>query len=181
MVRLEKHPKYGQQYSVTSYQTFIPDTKDGLIAYLSSDMFYGIGKRTAKKVVDHLGESTVSSILNNPSILDSVPGLKKEAANTIVKTLQENQGFEHVVVYLAKYNIGLKMAQKVYEQYKDETIELLEDDPYRLVFDVEGFGFQTADEIAKKNGLSLSSPNQLELDVFIYCKEVCRMAMHSCH
>ncbi|MEN2465069.1 ATP-dependent RecD-like DNA helicase [Ornithinibacillus sp. FSL M8-0202] len=159
--QLEKHPKYGQQYSVTSYQTFIPDTKDGLIAYLSSDMFYGIGKRTAKKVVDHLGESTVSSILNNPSILDSVPGLKKEAANTIVKTLQENQGFEHVVVYLAKYNIGLKMAQKVYEQYKDETIELLEDDPYRLVFDVEGFGFQTADEIAKKNGLSLSSPNRI--------------------
>ncbi|MBC5637624.1 ATP-dependent RecD-like DNA helicase [Ornithinibacillus sp. BX22] len=159
--QLEKHPKYGQQYSVISYQTFIPDTKEGLIAYLASDMFYGIGKRTAKKVVDHLGESAVSSILNNPSVLDSVPGLKKEAANTIVKTLQENQGFEHVVVYLAKYNIGLKMAQKVYEQYKDETIELLEDDPYRLVFDVEGFGFHTADEIAKKNGLSLSSPNRI--------------------
>ncbi|MFS0672903.1 ATP-dependent RecD-like DNA helicase [Ornithinibacillus sp. 179-J 7C1 HS] len=159
--QLEKHPKYGQQYNVVSYQTFIPDTKDGLISYLSSDMFYGIGKRTAKKVVDHLGESTVSKILNDPTVLESVPGLKKEAAATIVKTLQENQGFEQVVVYLSKYNIGLKMAQKVYEKYKDETVGLLEEDPYRFVFDIEGFGFHTADEIAKKNGISLSSPNRV--------------------
>ncbi|WP_047986375.1 SF1B family DNA helicase RecD2 [Ornithinibacillus californiensis] len=159
--QLEKHPKYGQQYNVTSYQTFLPDTKDGLIAYLSSDLFYGIGKRTAKKVVDYLGESVVSKILNDPNVLDNVPGLKKESIATIVKTIHENQGFEHVVVHLSKYNIGLKIAQKVYVQYKDEAINILQDDPYRFVFDIEGFGFQTADEIAKKNGISLSSPNRI--------------------
>jgi exodeoxyribonuclease V alpha subunit len=159
--QLEKHPKYGQQYNVTSYQTFLPDTKDGLIAYLSSDLFYGIGKRTAKKVVDYLGESVVSKILNDPNVLDNVPGLKKESIATIVKTIHENQGFEHVVVHLSKYNIGLKIAQKVYEQYKDEAITILQDDPYRFVFDIEGFGFQTADEIARKNGISLSSPNRI--------------------
>ncbi|WP_010098962.1 ATP-dependent RecD-like DNA helicase [Ornithinibacillus scapharcae] len=159
--RLERHPKYGQQYNVSTYQSFIPDTKDGLIAYLSSDMFYGIGKKTAKKVVDHLGDSLVSKILNNPDVLDSVPGLKKESAVTIAKTLQENQGFEHVVVYLSKYNIGLKMSQKVYEKYKDESINILEEDPYQFVFDIDGFGFQTADEIARKNGISLSSPNRI--------------------
>ncbi|MEN2765895.1 SF1B family DNA helicase RecD2 [Ornithinibacillus xuwenensis] len=159
--QVEKHPKFGTQYNVSSYHTFIPDTKDGLISYLSSDMFYGIGKKTAKKVVEHLGESAVSKILNDPNILSSIPGLKKEAATTITKTLQENQGFEHVVVFLAKYNIGLKMAQKIYEQYKDEAIDILLDDPYRFVFDIDGFGFQTADEIARKNGISLTSPNRI--------------------
>jgi len=159
--QLERHPKYGQQYNVTTYQSFIPNTKDGLIAYLSSDMFHGIGKKTAKKVVDTLGESAVSKILNNPEVLQSIPGLKSDAAITISKTLQENQGFEHVVVSLSKYNIGLKMAQKVYEKYKDQTVEKLADDPYQFVFDIEGFGFRTADEIARKNGISLSSPNRI--------------------
>ncbi|WP_026906298.1 SF1B family DNA helicase RecD2 [Paucisalibacillus globulus] len=159
--QLERHPKYGQQYNVTTYQSFIPDTKDGLVAYLSSDLFHGIGKKTAKKVVDYLGESIVSKVLNDPEVLLSIPGLKKEAANTISRTIQENQGFEHVVVNLSKYNIGLKMAQKIYEKYKDESINILEEDPYQFVFDIEGFGFKTADEIARINGISLSSPNRI--------------------
>ncbi|WP_047981410.1 SF1B family DNA helicase RecD2 [Ornithinibacillus contaminans] len=159
--QMEKHPKFGTQYNVQSYQTFVPETKDGLISYLSSDMFYGIGKKTAKKVVEHLGEMAVSKILNDPSVLTQVPGLKKELAKTITETLQQNQGFEHVVVYLANYNIGLKMAQKIYEHYKDDAIAILEEDPYRFVFDIDGFGFQTADDIARKNGLSLSSPNRI--------------------
>ncbi|GGA69128.1 SF1B family DNA helicase RecD2 [Ornithinibacillus halotolerans] len=159
--QLERHPKYGQQYNVSSYQTFIPDTKEGLIAYLSSDLFYGIGKKTAKRVVDHLGELAVSKILNDPSVLDSISGLKKENATTIVKTLQENQGFEQVVVYLSNYHIGLKMAQKIYAAYKDEAISKLQEDPYQFVFEIEGFGFRTADDIARKNGISLSSPNRI--------------------
>ncbi|HLR41384.1 MAG TPA: ATP-dependent RecD-like DNA helicase [Virgibacillus sp.] len=159
--QFEKHPKFGMQYRVDSYQTFIPDTKDGLIAYLSSDLFYGIGKKTASRIIEHLGESAISKILNNPEIVEDVPGLKKETAETLVKTLQENQGFEHIVVYLAKYGIGLKMAQKIYQEYKDEAISVLEEDPYQYVFDIEGFGFQTADGIAKQNGLSLTHPNRI--------------------
>ena len=159
--QFEKHPKFGMQYRVDSYQTFIPDTKDGLIAYLSSDLFYGIGKKTASRVIDHLGESAISKILNKPEIVEGVPGLKKETAETLVKTLQENQGFEHIVIYLAKYGIGLKMAQKIYQEYKDEAIAVLEEDPYQYVFDIEGFGFQTADGIAKQNGLSLTHPNRI--------------------
>src|SRR5690625_3918259 len=37
----ETHPKFGLQYNIHSYQTYIPDSKEGLIAYLSSDLFYG--------------------------------------------------------------------------------------------------------------------------------------------
>ncbi|PAV28952.1 ATP-dependent RecD-like DNA helicase [Virgibacillus profundi] len=157
----EKHARYGLQYKVSSYQTFIPDTKDGLIAYLSSDLFYGVGKKTAGRIVKHLGESAISKILNSPDILNEIPAVKKETAELLARTLQENQGFEHIVVYLSKYNIGLKMAQKIYQKYKDEAIDVLEEDPYQYVFDIDGFGFRTADEIARQNGLSLTHPNRI--------------------
>ncbi|RLL48000.1 ATP-dependent RecD-like DNA helicase [Oceanobacillus piezotolerans] len=157
----EKHVKFGLQYTVHAYKTFIPSTKDGLISYLSSELFYGIGKKTAKKVVNHLGESAISKILNQPDCLDDIPGLKKETKQQLVKSLQENQGFENVVVHLAKYSIGLKMAQKIYKVYQDSALEVLEEDPYQYVFEIEGFGFQTADEIAKQKGLSVSHPNRI--------------------
>ncbi|MUK87015.1 ATP-dependent RecD-like DNA helicase [Ornithinibacillus sp. L9] len=169
----ENHPRYGTQYHVSSYQTFIPDTTDGLIAYLSSDLFYGIGKKTAKKIVSHLGETAVSKILNDENALSSVPGLKKENAEELAKRLREHQGFEHVVVNLSKYNIGLKMAQKIYQVYKEDAIDILQEDPYRYVFDIEGFGFQTADEIAKRNGLSLTHPNRIGAGcIFVLQKSV---------
>ncbi|AIF43342.1 ATP-dependent RecD-like DNA helicase [Virgibacillus sp. SK37] len=157
----ENHPKFGLQYRVTSYKTYIPDTTEGLIAYLSSDLFYGIGKKTAGKIVQHLGENAVSKILNDRNVLNGVPGLSKDTADSLAQSLQENQGFEHIVVYLAKYNIGLKMAQKIYQEYKEDAITILEEDPYQYVFDIEGFGFQTADQIAGQRGLSPTHPNRI--------------------
>src|SRR5699024_9881036 len=73
--------------------------------------------------------------------------------------LQENQGFEQVVIHLARYGIGMKTAQKIYQQYKDEAIETLYEDPYQFVFDIDGFGFRTADNIARQNGLTGTHPN----------------------
>ncbi|MFA1820506.1 ATP-dependent RecD-like DNA helicase [Virgibacillus oceani] len=157
----EKHAKFGLQYRVHSYETYIPDTKTGLVSYLSSDLFYGIGKKTAKRIVEFLGEGAISKILNDPSVLARVKGLNKDTKDSFVKSLQENQGFEHIALYLAKHNIGLKMAQKIYQEYKEEAIAVLEEDPYQYVFDIEGFGFQTADEIARKNGLSPAHPNRI--------------------
>lgn len=159
--QFEKHSKFGLQYRIESYETFIPDTIDGLVSYLSSDLFYGVGKKTAKRIIDYLGENAISKILNQPDIVAEIPHLKKETGQSLVKALQKNQGFEHIVVYLANYGIGLKMCQKIYEEYKDEAIQLLEKDPYQYVFDIEGFGFQTADNIAKQNGLSLIHPNRI--------------------
>lgn len=157
----ERHPKFGLQYRVHSYETYIPDTKTGLINYLSSDLFYGVGKKTAKRVVEFLGESAISRILNDPEVLNQVKGLNKETRENFVRSLQENQGFEHIALYLAKYHIGLKMAQKIYQEYKEDAIAVLEEDPYQYVFDIEGFGFQTADEIARRNGLSATHPNRI--------------------
>ncbi|RYG74783.1 ATP-dependent RecD-like DNA helicase [Lentibacillus lipolyticus] len=157
----ERHAKFGLQYKVNSYQTFIPDTRDGLISYLSSDLFHGIGKKTAEKIVSYFGTNAITKILNNPDSLKEVPGLKKEKAKLISGTIIENQGFEHIAVYLSKYGIGLKLAQKIYRQYKEEAMEVLQDDPYQLVYDIEGFGFQTADQIARQNGLSLTHPNRI--------------------
>lgn len=157
----ESHSKFGLQYNVHSYQTYIPNSRDGLIAYLSSDLFYGVGKKTAERIIDHLGETAISKILDKPGIVADIPGLKKETGALLAETLQKNQGFEHVVVYLSKYGIGLKMAQKIYEKYKESAIDVLEEDPYQYVFDIDGFGFQTADQIAQQKGLSLTHPNRI--------------------
>lgn len=174
---MERHVKFGLQYKVTSYQTALPDTKDGIIAYLSSDLFYGIGKKTAEKIVHRLGESAISKILKTPEVLDDIPGLKKDTAKRLYESLLANQGFEQIMIYLSKYGIGLKMAQKIFEAYREDAIHKLEEDPYQFVFDIEGFGFQTADMIAEKNGLPPDHPNRISAG----CMYVLQQSMQDGH
>lgn len=158
---IEHHPRFGLQYNIHTYQTYVPDSKTGLVDYLTSDLFYGIGPKTAKRIVQKFGENAIQKILNDPSILEQIPHLNKEVRDQFVKTLQKNQGFEDVVTYLSNYGIGLRRSQKIYEIYQEKTLDVLKTDPYQLVFHVEGFGFHTADKIALQNGLLRSHEHRI--------------------
>src|SRR5699024_578782 len=134
------------------YQTFVPETEEAVIQYLSSDIFPGVGKKTATRIVEHLGEKAIDKILDNEQVLLIIPHLRKKTANVIAKTLQENKGIEKIAILITKYHLSLKMAQQLYKMYKDQTMVILRDNPYQFVFEVEGLGFLTADKIAEVNG-----------------------------
>lgn len=147
------HPKYGKQFKVTSYKR-IKDTKAGLITYLSSDKFYGIGKKTATKLVEILGEDALLLITKNKEVLDKIPNLTKAKKQLIYEQVKANS--EEDATYIELYNYGLtpKMANKLYEQYGTNTLNLIKENPYRLIYDVVGFGFKKADNLAMSLGIN---------------------------
>lgn len=155
------HQTFGEQYDVSSYQTYVPDTEDGLIQFLSSDLFPGIGKKTAETIVDHLGNNAINKILENNDVLLEIPRMNKKAMRKLVKTLKEYHGFEQVAVQLTKYGVSLKVAQLLYKTYKEETLQYVLENPFQFVFDIEGFGFPTADKIAHLNGLDKTDDNRI--------------------
>src|SRR5690625_4728826 len=81
--QIENHPKFGRQYHINSYQTYIPTDKDGLIAYLSSELFYGIGEKTARRIIEYLGVHAINKILNQPEIINDIPQLNKKTAQRL--------------------------------------------------------------------------------------------------
>ena len=89
---MKDHPKFGMQFHATHFRKDIPQTKQGVISYLSSEIFKGIGKKTAEKIVETLGNNAITKILNQPSLLDSVPKLPSEKAKDLYETLMEHQG-----------------------------------------------------------------------------------------
>lgn len=169
--KLIKHPKFGMQYDIESFETFVPATEDGLISYLSSDLFPGIGEKIAKTIVDKFGEDAINEILKNPKEVYSIPRMNQKTAANLISVIQANQGFEQVVIQLSKYGIGLKMAQQLHNLYKEETIELLLEDPYTFVYDIEGFSFKLADKIGQMNQISPIHPNRVGAAVIYVLEE----------
>ncbi|PKR79081.1 ATP-dependent RecD-like DNA helicase [Halalkalibacillus sediminis] len=162
---MKSHPKFGEQYQVFTYEKELPKTEDNLVKYFSSDLFYGVGKKSAQRIVDTLGINAVEKILKNEAELDQVIGMKKESKQRFIQDLRMNQGFEQVTLELAKYGVGLQMAQKIYQQYQERTIAQLQENPYHFVFTTEGFGFQRADEIAQSLGITHDHPTRIQAAV----------------
>lgn len=155
------HPKYGKQYRVLNYKRELPQTKSGVIQYLASDLFEGIGVKTAETIVQTLGERAISKIIENPSVLEKVPRLRKDVAQKLYETLKEYDGLDQIMIFLSECGFGPKLSMRIYQQYKDETIKIIKENPYQLVYDVEGIGFKRADELGAKQGIKGSHPERI--------------------
>ena len=57
-----EHPQYGSQFQVVKYQETKPATLTGIEKYLGSGLIKGIGKVTAKRIVNHFGLDTLDII-----------------------------------------------------------------------------------------------------------------------
>ncbi|AST92688.1 ATP-dependent RecD-like DNA helicase [Sutcliffiella cohnii] len=158
---LKDHPRFGLQFHVEHFRKELPQTKQGVIQYLSSDIFTGIGKKTAENIVNAIGENAISKILENPSILAEVPKLSTEKAKDVYKTLMEHQGLERVMIALSQLGFGPQLTMKIYQTYKDETLQIIQTNPYQLVEDVEGIGFSRADELGKQIGITGTDPSRI--------------------
>ncbi len=164
--QIKQHPKYGTQFQVETFSKDVPETEQGIIHYLSSDLFPGIGRKTAETIVKKLGKDAIRLILDDPESLDTVPKLAKEKKETIRFTLEQNLGLERVMIQLNEWGFGPQLAMRIYQTYREETIEVLMKNPFRLIEDVEGIGFHRADELGGKLGMTGNHPDRIKAAVF---------------
>ncbi len=162
---LVNHPKYGVQLKAESYQQEQPTSEQGLIAYLSGEKFPGIGKKTAEKIVDLLGEEAIDRMLEEPALLEQIPGLNESKQKMILDTVRQNHGMDQVIVGLSRYGFGSQLSFAIYQAYKNEALSIIEENPYQLVEDIEGIGFKRADGIAEQLGIEASSPQRFRAAV----------------
>ena len=162
---LKTHPKYGQQFQVETFVKEVPATEQGIIHYLSSDLFSGIGRKTAEMIVGKLGVDAIRIIMEDPYALDSVPRLNDEKKAKIRETLEQNLGLEKVMIKLNEWGFGPQLGMKIYQTYREETITLLTENPFRLIEDVEGVGFGRADELGSKLGITGAHPDRIKAAV----------------
>lgn len=159
--KLIEHPRYGWQYQATSYDSVNVQGKSSLVHYLSSDIFEGIGQKTAEKIVDVLGDNAIDVILRNRQALDEVPKLSKKLADKLYSTLIDQQGTEQILAPLYGYDLSPKLVMKVFKKYQYQALEIINENPYRLIDDIEGIGFLKADELARRLGISLDDPRRI--------------------
>ncbi len=152
-----KNGKYGEQFAFSSARVSTPKSVEGIKRYLSSGLIKGIGPVTAEAIVEKFGEDTLEIIELNPEKLASVRGVSLNKAINIGESYNEIKNMQKVIMFLQDYNLTTNMSIKIYNTYGDKTIDIMSKNPYKLIEDIDGVGFLTADKIAVSMGLSIDS------------------------
>lgn len=159
------NPKYGKQLSISRAIRIQPSTVSGIEKYLASGIIKGIGAKTARDIVSFFGEDTFDILENNPEKLAEIKGISLKRALQFAENFSAQTDQRRVMLFLQEYGITLAYAMKIYKKYKDETIDIMKSNPYRLADDIDGIGFKTADAIAYKLGISRESPDRISAGV----------------
>lgn len=173
-----EHPVYGRQIKVQSIEIEKPTTLSGIEKYLSSGMIRGIGPATAKLLIRAFGEETLDVLYSQPEKLLDVPGIGKKRAQMIQESYAEQAQQREAMVFLQSYGVTPALAVKIYKRYGENVRQVITRNPYRLVEDVEGIGFKTADRIAASLGIEQSSEYRLSAGVKYTLSEATAGAGH---
>ncbi len=163
--RWSKHPRYGEQFVVVSYESVLPATVKGIERYLGSGMIKGIGPVMAKRLVSTFGAETLSIIDCEPDRLNEVAGIGEKRIEMIRNAWEDQKEIRDVMIFLQGHGISPAYAVKIYRQYGRDSIQVVRDNPYRLAMDVFGIGFVIADRIAEKLGIPKDSQARIEAGI----------------
>lgn len=157
-----EHPQYGRQLKCAACQLQQPTTLLGIERYLGSGLIQGVGPSTAKLIVRHFGEETLTILSEHPERLAEVPKMGKKRWKQIAEAFREQQTAREAMVFLQTYGVPATLSVKISKLYGERTPAVIRQNPYRLCEDLEGVGFLTADRIGAALGVAADSEGRIQ-------------------
>lgn len=171
------HATYGKQFVCEEIEKSFPGEQLGILKFLASGAIRGIGAVTAQRLVEKFGDDTLDIIENEPLKMTAIRGISADRAIQISDAFRLTVGMREVLMALSEYNIPPAVAVRLYKQYGSFSVKILEDNPYRLWEEIDGFTFQKADEVATMLGFETLSESR----VFAHVKYVLRHNLQNGH
>ncbi len=172
------HPRFGKQFNLDHLEEVLPDDDIGIIRFLSSSLFPGVGVSSAKKIVDSLGKDCLDKIKEDSSILDSVNISEKQKASIINGLKNTNNLAEAMTLFLGR-GIEMKTLIKMDAIYGKDMVDIVKANPYNLIKDIDGVNFKMADKLAFSLGISENDERRIEALINYCAMQICYKSQDS--
>lgn len=169
---LTNHPKYGEQFKVTHYEQLMPENKNSIISFLSSKLFPGVGVKLATSIVTTLGDNVIDIILDDYKHLLSVPSMTEKKASKIYDILSREARSYKMILELQRLGFTIAQASTIYKQYKEKTMDVMNDNIYHIVLEVDGIGFKTVDKIRTQVNIDDQDERRIKACILYIMKEL---------
>ena len=153
--RWTRHPTYGPQMKAEAVDRRLPQSMQEIFHYLSSGAIKGVGKTTARLIIEAFGEDSLTVIEEDPEQLTKIKGITKKRARQIGEVFRQQMGTRRLMEFLTEHQLPLELAALLRRAYGDVALEVVKANPYLLVneeFEVE---FSQADALALSLGVEI--------------------------
>lgn len=167
-----EHERYGEQFSTSSYEITLPNDKDNVIDFLSSNLFPGIGEKKAEQIVKVLGSNCLEVILNNPDSLYLVPKITKKQKEIIEVNLNKYEQSYKTIVELNKCGFSTKDSLLINSKYKEKSLDVVNENIYTLVDDIHELSFKKIDSLRSNFNIADVDIRRIEQGIKYVLEEV---------
>lgn len=174
-----EHAIYGKQFGAKTCVISPPSTLSAIEKYLGSGLIRGIGPSTAKLIVRVFGENALTILDEHPQRLTEISGIGPKKAAMILESYTQQMSMRRVLVFLQNYGLSPNLAMKIAKYYGEATVELIKQNPYRMVTDIDGVGFLTADRIALSMGVDPQSEFRVRTALYYLLNEAASNGGHT--
>lgn len=156
--KMEVDPKYGEYIDVKESSFSVEPNEEWIKSYLSS--LSGISIAYADKIWNMFGENSISVLNKTPKEYLKISGIGERKLNKIIKS-HEEKGVCIDIIRISNGKISMNQAIKIRDHYKNKSVQILENNPYDLIYHISGFGFSTVDAIAESVGIEKKSEERI--------------------
>lgn len=157
-----EHPRFGIQFSVVNFKKMLPQDETMIIRFLSGPLFPGIGQKLAEQIVEEYGPDILVNIKENPAMPLHVKGLTPKKKEVLIKGITHESDLDEAVSFFTLHGLSIRNIMKIDTIYGSKSLDLIRENPYRMVYDIDGIGFKTADKLAYSMGFSKDDTRRLE-------------------
>ncbi len=168
-----EHPRFGLQFSVSSYRRILPSEPDSIVSFLSSPLFVGIGKKFAESIVDTLGDDCLNELKENPELLREVKGYTDKKKQAIIEGFTLAGEDEEALRFFSTHGFGIRNVMRLEKVYGKKAYEIIKENPYRMCDEVDGIGFKTADKLALSMGFEIDDYRRLKAACTALVMDIC--------
>jgi exodeoxyribonuclease V alpha subunit len=159
------HARHGRQFQATMCEQSVPASTEGIKRYLGSGLIRGVGPVMAERIVNKFGDSALDVIELEPGRLREVLGIGPKRIDGITEAWEQQRAIKDVMIFLQSHGVSTNLATKIYKKYADDSLAVVQNTPYKLVSDIHGVGFKTADKIAQALGMAPDDPGRIEAGI----------------
>jgi len=166
-----ENAKYGRQFKIQSYELVPPNSPSKIRQFIGSGLIEGIGPVTADRIVKSFGKDTLKIMESASEELVAIRGISLRKAKIIGEKYAEIKQMQAAVMFLQRFEISINMAMRIFRHYGENTIKIVQENPYKLIESIDGVGFLTADKMAKDLGHEYSGTFRVRAGVVYTLKQ----------
>lgn len=173
-----KDDRYGLQFEMETYEEVIAPGKNGIVAYLSSGLVEGIGRKLATQIYDTFGDDTLQILDRTPDRIREVPGIGSKRSEQILNSYLETRSARKIITLLAPLDVSATQAISLQKELGCDAEFLLKQTPY-AVYERGLISFSVADKLAEQSGIPKTDPARVEA-ALLYTLELQEQSGHLC-